>query len=365
MKNTIIFLLTVALVYFILSALGTFNFGSMIEHDTRAIFAKERQEAVMKSEFFNIALVCDPDNGAVEVQLQGVEKAVDEINEKGGILSKPIKLHIKRATDLAEHNQALQECCIQRDIALCIGPFSSDYIASMRSLSQFQALPLISSCTIFPDTLPELKPENYITFFSPLKEWTKSIITHIKQQGHKDILLVSPSGRSYGALFAADIEREGRQQSGFNNIYRVNYQKPFNRENFTRVLRHYSGRHLADAIVFTGEYPDFMSFCALAKEFEVTQDIYGTDDLNVEDLAEDMHLLPSRLFLPYAVYGEEKKQDMPRYASVTIWAIAKAIEKGGSYNPETLIQSLYEYKASEAYAMDNPVRISIEEVKDK
>ncbi len=364
MKNSIIFLLSLALCYFILNALGTFNFGSLIEHDSRAIYAKERNIAVSTAAQFKIGLVCNPDNGAVKIQVEGMQKAVDDLNAKGGISGKPVTLIIKRASNLAEHNQALQELCKQRDVAVCIGPFSSDYIPSMRSLSQFQALPLVSSCTVFPDTLPELSPENYITFFPALKEWSSSIIDHIKEAGHKDLVLISPNGNSYGSIFATELERESRQKSVYNNIYRINYQTPFNRDSFSRILHHYSGKHFSDVIVFTGEYTDFMVFCKLAKECKIKQSLYGTDDLNVEELATNLDELPSTLYLPYAVYGEEKSHQMSRLGYVTIAAIAKCVTAKGGYHAESLVKDLYAYKASEEYKEDNPVEIQIEEVNE-
>lgn len=363
MKNTIIFILSVALCYFILNALGTFNFGSLIEHDSRTIYAQKRNVAVSAAKELTIGLVCNPDNGAVQIQLEGMEQAVKSINEQGGILGKPVKLLVMEAGNLAEHNQALQELCNQEDVAVCIGPFSSDYISSMRSLSQFHALPLVSSCTVFPDTLPELKPENYITFFPPLNEWTNCIIEHIKAQGHKDMVLISPNGNSYGSIFATNLEREGRRQSVTSSIYRINYQPPFNRNSFSRILHHYSGKHFSDVIVFTGEYTDFQVFCKLAQEFDIKQPIYGTDDLNVEELARDLEQVPSALYLPYAVYGEEERHDMAYLGYAAIQAIAKTISKVGAYRAEDLVESLYEYKKSPEYKGDNPVQVLLEQVK--
>lgn len=362
MKNTIIFILSLALCYFILNALGAFNFGSLIEHDSRTRYAQERNAAVQASPNFQIGLVCDQDNGAVQIQVEGMRQAVEKLNEQGGILGKPVTLIIKQARNLAEHNNAVQELCQQKDVAVCMGPFSSDYIPSLRSLTQFQALPLVSSCTVFPDTLPELSPENYITFFPPLKEWSRCMIDHIAKAGHKNMLLISPNGNSYGSIFATELERESRRQSAYNSIYRINYQAPFNRDGFVRILHHYSGKQLSDVIVFTGEYTDFKVFCQLAREFNITQPLYGTDDLNVAELAQDLKSLPSTLYLPYAVYGEEKRHHMSRLGYVSIMAIAKAIEKEQGYHAERLIQDLYRYKKSEEYKEDNPVQIQIEQV---
>lgn len=362
MKNTIILLLSLALLYFILITLGIFEYGSLINHDTRTIAAQNRAAAVAQSPTFRMGIIIDKDNASSIVQLRGIEKAIEELNQKGGILGKPVQLLTKHACTLSEHNTAAQELCVQSDVALCLGPFSSDFIPSMRCLTGFQALPLISSSTVFSDKLPPLEHENFISFFPPLEQWTTAMVEDIIASGHKDIMIISPDENSYGDIFATDAERVSRIKSSFDNIYRINYQKPFSRDIFSRIMRHHSDKRLCDVVIFTGDFLDFLSFTQLAKELGVKQGVYGTDDLNVTELAENLHLLSSELRLPYAVYGEDKRHNMPQLGYVTVMGIAKVIEAKGSFDPLSLIDDLYAYRASAQYDVDNPVEISIEVV---
>ncbi len=362
MKNTIIVILLIFLAFFLLNALGVFNFGSIVEHETRKNFARQRLAAVSAGQTFNIGVVGDLNNALTRDALDGIKEAAAKINSDGGILQKQIKLHVIDANNLPSHNSAIQEFCMQKDIALCFGPFNSAYLPSMRALSQYQALPLVSSFTTFSENLPVLEPENYITFFPAIENWTEAIIKNIHANKYKNILIVAPDKNSYGDIFATALERIAHRTEVFTHIYRLNYQTPFRKNSFSRIMRDYTAKNLYDTIIFTGTYPDFLTFCELGKELEIKSVVYGTVDLDVKELTENKNLLFSDLRLPYMDIPKKKSNDMNHLSSEVIFAIRDVLAASGKYDPETLIEELYKYQNSNEFKTKLPITIKIKEI---
>ncbi len=364
MKNAIIAMLSILLMFFVLQALGAFNFGSFIEHDNRKVFAKERNAAVEESPTFNIGVVANKHSAHVKDNIMGLELAINNINAQGGILGKKVKLYFVQASNLPEHNSAIQELCMQKNIAVTIGPFHSDYIPSMRALSQYQALPLISSVTVFSDKLPSLQPENFITFFPPLEKWTESIVVDLQKNNFANILLLAPTPDSYGDIFATSIERMEQRVDALSTIYRINYQSPLKKHALQRVFRNYDNKNLYDAILFTGSFSDFSTFCELGKELGIKHVVYGSDDLSIEGFPKDILFGPLRL---PTIEIHDNKDGITNYKiylnAETIYTIKTVLEKMGKYDSLKLIEELYTYQKSNAYKKSFDLSITIKEIK--
>ena len=182
------------------------------------------------------------DQPAVEA-IQGMELAIEMLNRKGGVLRKKLEL-VKRdnVVTLPQYSAAVQKFCDTPAIAAVIGPFSSGYIPTGRSLTQFQGLPLISPLTVSSEKLPPLTPDNFVTFFPPLELWSNTILEDMEKKGYKNLLIISPETDTYGDIFCTALERMSRQRPLFERVYRLNYQLPLRRRDLLRTVQNYSSR---------------------------------------------------------------------------------------------------------------------------
>ena len=356
MKNGIIILLALICIFFLLNALGVFQFGSIIDRNHRTWYENMREKAVRKSPALKLGTAYDRTDQPAAEAIQGVELAMEMLNREGGVLGRKLEL-VKRdgVTTLPQYSAAVQEFCDDPLIAAVIGPFSSGYIPAGRALTQFQGLPLISPLTVSSEKLPPLDPDNFVTFFPPLELWIEAILGDMEKKGYRNLLIISPETGTYGDIFCTALERMSHQRPAFNRVYRLNYQLPLRRRDLLRAVRNYSGEQFSN-VFFGGTFSDFPEFAALMKELKMTLPVYGSDDLYIPQTRN--MALPFTLFLPRAVI---RKQDTPfvkewkrrfgkepSYHTVlgaeSIFAIAKALKKDGGYAPQKLVESLREIR---------------------
>ena len=300
MKNGIIILLALICIFFLLNALGVFQFGSIIDRNHRTWYENMREKAVRKSPALKLGTAYDRTDQPAAEAIQGVELAMEMLNREGGVLGRKLEL-VKRdgVTTLPQYSAAVQEFCDDPLIAAVIGPFSSGYIPAGRALTQFQGLPLISPLTVSSEKLPPLDPDNFVTFFPPLELWIEAILGDMEKKGYRNLLIISPETGTYGDIFCTALERMSHQRPAFNRVYRLNYQLPLRRRDLLRAVRNYSGEQFSNVVFFGGTFSDFPEFAALMKELKMTLPVYGSDDLYIPQTRN--MALPFTLFLPRAV----------------------------------------------------------------
>lgn len=357
MKNGIIILLALICIFFLLNALGVFQFGSIIDRNHRTWHENMREKAVRKSLALKLGTAYDRMDQPAAEAIQGVELAMEMLNREGRVPGRKLEL-VKRddVTTLPQYSAAVQGFCDDPSIAAVIGPFSSGYIPAGRALTQFQGLPLISPLTVSSEKLPPLDPDNFVTFFPPLELWVEAILGDMAKKGYRNLLIISPETGTYGDIFCTALERMSHQRPAFNRVYRLNYQLPLRRRDLLRAVRNYSGEQFSNVVFFGGTFSDFPEFAALMKELKMTFPVYGSDDLYIPQ-TRNMEL-PFTLFLPRAVI---RKQDTPfvkewkrrfgkepSYHTIlgaeSIFAIAEALNQDGGYVPQKFVETLREIR---------------------
>ncbi|MGN0869909.1 MAG: ABC transporter substrate-binding protein [Victivallales bacterium] len=357
MKNGIIILLALICIFFLLNALGVFQFGSIIDRNHRTWHENMREKAVRKSPALKLGTAYDRTDQPAAEAIQGVELAMEMLNREGRVPGRKLEL-VKRddVTTLPQYSAAVQGFCDDPSIAAVIGPFSSGYIPAGRALTQFQGLPLISPLTVSSEKLPPLDPDNFVTFFPPLELWVEAILGDMAKKGYRNLLIISPETGTYGDIFCTALERMSHQRPAFNRVYRLNYQLPLRRRDLLRAVRNYSGEQFSNVVFFGGTFSDFPEFAALMKELKMTLPVYGSDDLYIPQ-TRNMEL-PFTLFLPRAVI---RKQDTPfvkewkrrfgkepSYHTIlgaeSIFAIAEALNQDGGYVPQKFVETLREIR---------------------
>lgn len=354
MKNTIIALLTSALLFFLLHAMGIFEFGSIFDQEYRNWYAEKREKAVNASPTWKLAMPLYEQDIFSQESAKACTLAARLINEKGGILGRPVELLTPSTLQTSpEYNNAVQNFCSDFSIAALIGPFRSGDIPSARAISQYQGLPLVSSVTVASEKLPALEQDNFITFFPPLSNWVEVLLNDMDKRGYREILLVSPESDTYGDIFCTAIERASRSRLGGCRVVRINYQTPLRMQKIISTVRNYTESDGIDAVFFGGKHEDYCEFGHLLENIGITRPVYISDDAYLPGKMKVTGI--DALLMPEAVVDDVPEDFMaawlaetdgrqPSYHTklsvVTFYAIAKAIESNGGYSPDSLLESL-------------------------
>lgn len=347
-KNLIIILMSAALLIFVLYYIDFFEIANWMGRDERSLHTEKRINAVRTAKELIIGSVySDKDLPATE-SVRGAEIAAELLQAQG----KNIRyITVSNCHKYPETATEIQKLCADYKVSAILGPGNSEMLTSLRSITHFYSLPLISPITVRPDKLPVLENDNYISFFPPLEKWVNAILTHMKNNHIRKILIISPGSGTYGEIFSSVLERTGKDFLGGDfKIYRMNYQQPLLATHFGNTMANYGGQHQVDAIFFGGVESDLPELIQLLKMHNSKLPVYVSDDITLKDIPENAQI---HLFLPEAdvpVNDQEwLKRYMTRYkmqpsyqailGAETMFALVKKTDKA-NYTPDALVQTM-------------------------
>lgn len=358
MKNAIIATLSLALIFFMLHSLGAFDAGELVDRNYRGHFARERERHVAKSKdwLFGYTFVVGSDIS--EATVMGIHFAADQLNAKGGVLGRPVRLE-GRATARESHAQtrALQYFCDNFLVAAYFGPAYTSGVPAVRALSQFQGLPLVSPMTLRDPPLPKLEPDNYVPLLPEVSLWADAIVARLKELDPEQVLVVAPGeAASYGELFANSCERAIRRELPLAEVNRYNYDVNIaDIEGFNHIIDLYKENRGVDALIYTGDRDTLPLLVEALTRKELKVPVFGGDMLFWIDESN----VPSPdfpLYVPELMtksmagkFGREwrlKKGREPSYwnhmGAMAVFLTCEAIEQEGGYDTDTLPQRIRE-----------------------
>jgi ABC-type branched-subunit amino acid transport system substrate-binding protein len=351
MKNAVIAVLAALCCYLLLQALGVFDFGPFIDREHRAYYAALRARAVNDAPEYILGAVYNGADWADTETLKGVRLAVDVVN--GGNPAKRFRLEaLGIASSRPLNNAAVQGFADAPDTAAVIGPFVSFHIPASRALTQFYGLPLVSPKTVVSEKLPALDPDNFVTLFPPLELWVQATLDHMEKQAVRKLLILSSEAGTYGDIVCTVLERSGRNRRGFDQIFRLNYQRSLRREAIERLMRSRAGEQEFDAVFFGGTLQDFTEFLPILKDNAIHLPVYGHDDLYVPEITALKN--PFDLYLPKAVWRDripgldeawrERYGGEPSYHALlgakTVLLLAEVLRQEDGYDAGRIVDSL-------------------------
>lgn len=296
-KNVIIAILGLALALFIYLRIDTDSSLNLIDRDFQLEHAADRIKGVKKTNTIRLAMVISDDNYTAKESALGIEAAIDLINEDNGIKGKKLEL-VKQYTKgtMPKYLAAVQQFCTPDDIAVCIGPYISAFTPSVRALTQFESVPLVSPMVVYSEKLPRLTPDNFATFFPELDIWLAALLQQMKTRNFKNLLIISPKNNSYGDIFSTALQRYNNDHKAVEAIYRINFQQPLNTQLIQNSLVAHEAVGNIEAIFFAGDYDDYLRLKPALTEINMLVPIYTTEDLNVDGISTDDYL--GELFVP-------------------------------------------------------------------
>lgn len=355
MKNAIIAVLSILLIFFVLQSLGAFQYGPAIDRNYRDHFVRERVDAVTDAPEWVAAVTHIKDYALSEDALLGMRCAVEMINAEGGVLGKPFRLEVgATGLSLEDHRRAVQSFCAAPSTAFYFGPFQTEYVPSVRALTQYQGLPCIAPMTVSDPLWEKLEPDNYLSLYPPLRLWAEALAEDMISRGYDKILIISPSSGTYGWIYASAVESAIRLKNPHAEIFRINYESPVTESGLLRSLLIYEENRDIDAVVFAGQFDELLVYDAVTRRARRRTPVYGDDVLDFSGIAEQSARLGFPLFVPecrlappspdfVAAYRERTGKD-PSIWSVlgarAIFFAAEALRRNGAYHPDRLIETM-------------------------
>ena len=363
-KNFVIVFLSLAVLGFILYHIGVFENLNSSGSDERSRHSAKRTESVRKISEFVIWSVYDSKDIPAAESVKGAMIAA-EILRSEGINVKYITVSNcqKRPETAAE----LQKVCVDYRAGAVLGPGNSEMLTSLRAISQFYAMPLISPITVRPDKLPQLEHDNYVSFFPPLEKWVNAILAHMKENNIKKILIITPGNGTYGEMFSSALERNSKAILNDFQVYRMTYPHPLRASYFNNSLTNYGGQHKVDAIFFGGVEDELPELMQILKKHNIKLPVYVSDDI-IRNEIKMPEGIAFNLFLPEAEVPVSRSKWLelfvrkykvqPSYHAIlgaeTMFAMAEKYDKS-TYTPEKFVNTMEQTSA----AFNEKIKIKI------
>ena len=348
-KNWIITFLSLAVSGFVLYHLEVFENLNYAGRDERSQHSEKRTKTVRKTPDFVVGSVYDSKDIPAAEAVKGAMLA-SEILQSGGKSVKYVTFpDCKKRPEAAA---ALQKLCADYRVSAILGPGNSELLASLRAISQFYALPLISPVTVRQDKLPPLENDNYVSFFPSLEKWVDAILAHMKEKNIKKILIITPGDGTYGEMFSSVLERNSKDILDDCQVYRITYPHPLRASYFNNSLTNYGGQHQVDAIFFGGVADELPELIQILKNHNINLPVYVSDDI-IRNEIKNPQEIAFKLFLPEAevTVSNSKWLDLyvkkykvqPSYHAIlgaeTMFAMAEKYNSS-TYTPETFVQKM-------------------------
>jgi ABC-type branched-subunit amino acid transport system substrate-binding protein len=174
----------------------------------------------------------------------------------------------------------------------------------------------------------------------------------MEKQAVRKLLILSSEAGTYGDIVCTVLERSSRNRRGFDQVFRLNYQRPLRREAIERLMRSRAGEQEFDAVFFGGTLQDFAEFLPILKDNAIHLPVYGHDDLYVPEITASIN--PFDLYLPKAVWRSaipgfdeawrERYGGEPSHHALlgakTVFLLAEVLRQEGGYDAGRIVDSL-------------------------
>ena len=358
MKNVIIILLSILVVFLLLFSIGAFRHNDIMARDEYSNLRRKRVAEVSRAQEWNIGIAASVSDPVDKQVIHGIRIATEIVNQEGGVLGREIRLLLEDSRNsFSEHKFLIQDFCEDFSTAMLIGAFSTQSVKSSRSLTQFHGLPLLSPPAAAPERLPELTPELFLPVHPPLSFWTVPIIQELQKRKCRRVLIIAQENSWYGGVFASHLENAMEETHAFTDIFRNSFSPPAELQTFHQLLSIFQENRIFDAIVFSGGMEELAKLGQVMTSLNITLPVFCTEFSDNVNRKRVKLQFPAGLYIP-KVSG--MIADSPRfeqewrrrfgsdpgiweqYGALCIFFFARALETCGRYEPEELVYAMRE-----------------------
>lgn len=344
-KNVVVSVFLSFLVVIIVHGIIFGGSDRLVDRDFTSLHRNERIAAVNDSDTFRIAGVYNNSEWLERLLIDSMRKTADLINSRGGIGGRMLELDFHDVQgDQIENLARIQTVCAPADVAVCVGPFKSDYVVPARSITTFSSVPLVSPSAVYSEKLRSLDNDSYVTLFPPLKALVNATLDHMNRQKIDDLVIVCPENGTYGDLYSTLLERYSQQIGGFHIIHRLTYQTPFNEFVISSLLKSVLSRHQFDAVFYAGGTADFDKFMSVYSSLGMSVPVYATETINTPSVRDAGY--NTRIYIPFFntdylqvnianKYRIDLDENNPDFSFMAQWIMNELAEylAEGSYDP--------------------------------
>lgn len=302
---------------------------------------------------------------------RGAELAVEEINTKGGINGKQLELVVKDDQNDPKIALEMDKAFVNEDIRLIIGHYTSGMVVGAMSYLDGEEV-LMLGPTISVDTLSE-KDDHFIRFIASTKEQAMALVNQVHRLGQKKItILFDERNKGFTDQLVLNFQTQMMQKTGKAAVVRsFNPEDPKRLEQTLHLIKADS----PEGLVIIASAEDCAKIAQTIKSELPKLQLYGPLWANTPELVrkggtavEGMLIVggidlsgTTPKFTAFKSSYEARYGDAPTFASMysyeTMMALAKAIDKGNSTNPDTVKENLIQIGIFEGvqdtYAIDS------------
>ena len=358
MKNVIIILLSILVVFLLLFSIGAFRHSDIMERDEYSNLLRKRVAEVSRAQEWNIGIAASVSDPIDKQVIHGIRIATEIVNREGGVLGREIRLLLEDSRNsFSEHKFLVQDFCGDFSTAMLIGAFSTQSVKSSRSITQFHGLPLLSPTAAIPERLPPLTPELFFSVHLPLSFWTIPIIQELRNRQCKRVLILAQENSCYGGVFASHLENAMEETHAFTDIFRNSFNPPAGLQTFYQMLSIFQENRIFDAIVFSGGMEELAKLGQVMTKLNITLPVFCTEFSDSVNWRRVKLQFPSGLYTPKVsgmiADSPQFEQEWRRrfgsepglweqYGALSIFFFARALESCGRYEPEELVYMMRE-----------------------
>lgn len=233
----------------------------------------ERAKAVNRFDTINIAVIWDKTVKDL-LLVEGIRQAVDEINEKGGLFNRKIRMKVFYSENDDDEQELAKKVAKDTSFAAVIGHQSSTNAIPASITYEYYGLlfvaPSSSNSNLtnhgFQYTFRTIPSDNYVS---------RKIAVFMKSQGQKQIAIIDD--RSVYGKGIADGVMESLADIGLETVVRRHYSPA--KTDFKPLCAELS-RHDFDALFVGGSLPQAAYFIREARQMGIKQRVYGGEAID-------------------------------------------------------------------------------------
>lgn len=233
----------------------------------------ERAKAVNKSDTINIAVIWDKTVKEF-LLVEGISQAADEINEKGGLFRRKIRIQVFYSENDADEQRLAKKVATDASFAAVIGHRSATNAIPASITYEYYGILFISPSSSsnnltnhgFEYTFRTIPSDYYVS---------KEIADFMKFQGHKQVAILDD--RSIYGKGIADGVMESLAEIGLTVTVRRHYSP--GKTDFKPLCAELS-RHEFDVLFIGGMLPEAAELIREARQMGIRQRVYGGDAID-------------------------------------------------------------------------------------
>nr|VFK31615.1 MAG: branched-chain amino acid transport system substrate-binding protein [Candidatus Kentron sp. MB]VFK75872.1 MAG: branched-chain amino acid transport system substrate-binding protein [Candidatus Kentron sp. MB] len=289
-------------------------------------------------------------------QLNGIELWVEHVNDRGGLLGKPVRLvHYDDESQPATGAKLYEKLITDDKVDLLIGPYSSGVTLSASTITQKYGVPMVSAGAS-ASRIWLRGYENVFGLYTPAEDYMNQILEFARSQGLRKVALIY-SDTTFPRAVATGV-REKVAALQMDLIFEEEYGKAST--DFAAIIL--KMRRKKPEIVIGGSYlPDSTAFIRQAKENRLEANIFafavgpglpdfgknlGVDANGVMGNSQWEPNLNIAGIAEFTKAYEEKYNHLPGYHAAGGYGagqvVEAAVKKSGSVDPDKVRKALFE-----------------------